>query len=237
MALSKLDAVWADDQEDKSYDVAWGDMDNDGDLDLAVAYADAPSKVYLNNGGTLQGTPVWTDTLIRFTYSVDWGDMDGDGYLDLALGNQCVEGDFFDCRQNVVFTNTLGTLGSSPAWTSGEFEATVAVAWGDVDLDGDLDLAVGNGTFVPDTFNNTTQGDVNRLYLNQNGQLSTFADWTSADAENTLDLAWGDVDGDGDLDLAAANYANGDDAISGIGQFDLPKPRWHLGNQCLMGIE
>ena len=81
------------------------------------------------------------------------------------------------------------------AWTSGDSDITRSVAWGDVDGDGDLDLAVGN------------EGSANKVYLNHNGVLQTAADnpWTSGDSDITWSVAWGDVDGDGDLDLAVGN--------------------------------
>ena len=72
-----------------------------------------------------------------------------------------------------------------------------AVAWGDWDGDGDLDLAVANF------------GQSNEVYENvEGGLLLDPADgmggarWT---ATRSTSLAWGDYDGDGDLDLAIGN--------------------------------
>ena len=81
-----------------------------------------------------------------------------------------------------------------------DVKRTAAVVVGDVDVDGDLDLVVGNV-------------GQDQLYLN-NGS-GTFTDATAARMpvanDNTRALALGDVDGDGDLDLVVGNgtYAGG----------------------------
>jgi subtilisin-like proprotein convertase family protein len=173
-----------------TWSVAWGDVDGDGDLDLAVGNDERPNRLYLNQGGALQQTAVWTSTEADSTASVAWGDVDGDGDLDLAVGN----GGWHSLESNRLYLNDGGALQTSAAWSSSEEDKTYAVAWGDVDGDGDLDLAVGNFR------------QPNRLYLNQGGALQTNAAWSSRWIYETESLAWGDVDGDGDLDLAVASW-------------------------------
>ena len=99
-------------------------------------------------------------------------------------------------------SNQNGVLQTADPWMSGDADITYSVAWGDVDGDGDLDLAAGN------------YGQANKVYLNQGGfqggvlgMLQTAADtpWISGDIGKTLSVVFGDVDGDGDLDLAAGN--------------------------------
>ena len=101
------------------------------------------------------------------------------------------------------------TDGPDVLFTSPEPRHSQAVAWGDVDGDGDLDLAVGNGVF-PSASSRLNLGQYNRadqLYLNNGRGQFTAHDLAAepAGADDTRGLAWGDWDGDGDLDLAAAN--------------------------------
>ena len=87
--------VWHSIEHDLSRGVAWGDWDNDGDLDLAVANEGDPNRVYENTGSTLQ--LAWSSRENDNTMSVAWADVDGDGDLDLAFGN---------VGQNRIYRNT-----------------------------------------------------------------------------------------------------------------------------------
>ncbi len=186
--------------------VAWGDWDNDADLDLALGarvYENIATRLILNENASTG----W-DGHIEAT-SVAWGDINGDGYLDLAVGTK---------NENRVYRNARGERGinfsQEPSWESRDIKQTTDLAWGDVDGDKDLDLAVANSAdwrFQP-----------NQVFENVDGQLSSAAAWETASAGvrdsqlmRSQSVAWGDMDGDGDLDLAVANFCSGRGCDSG----------------------
>ena len=176
--------------------VALGDLDGDGDLDVFLGSSSGQSnEVWLNEGGDQWGTMgefVNSGQSLGSadTYAVALGDLDGDGDLDAYVGNGNGEPD------EVWRNDGLGTFTDSGQSLGGR--ATWAVALGDVDADGDLDAFVGNVRY----------GDIsargNRVWLNNGAATFTNSGQNLGDADS-LSVALGDVDGDGDLDAFVGN--------------------------------
>ncbi|MEZ4662229.1 MAG: VCBS repeat-containing protein [Caldilineaceae bacterium] len=186
--------AWTAPVTESTQSIAWGDMDGDGHLDLAVGNTSKPNKIYKNNGSVLGNTAVYIATITDPTWSVAWGDMDGDGRLDLAVGNYGDPVNVNDNKPNRVYRNMGGGV-FQPVWTTADIFHTRSVAWGDADGDGDLDLAVGNDKL-----------EASGIYKNEGSVLQAAVAERLGEKHVARSMAWGDVDGDGDLDLAVGYF-------------------------------
>lgn len=187
-----LDTSWSVDA-DLTSAVAWADINGDGPLDLVIASKDGPSRVYLNNGNTLETEPVWESPEGDYASSLSVGDVDKDGDVDFVVGSKHIIKPVRLYRNN---SNQIdGSIRFENVWESpsADIRDVRAIALGDVNQDGFLDLAVGNF------------GDPVYLYLNKNGIFEAEYSWSSHDGNQTDALQWGDYDGDGDLDLFEGN--------------------------------
>ncbi len=173
-------------------DAEWADIDNDGDLDLAlsgVTETGTPkTRIYRNNGvGNFTEDTVDMPGLL-FS-AMDWGDYDSDGDLDLALSGARYHSTKYFEPVVQIWRNQNGQLSNTrielPSVMQGD------VAWGDYDSDGNLDLLLIGGTDVG-------SGRSGRLYHNEEGVLVPRIAVPGVAASNAV---WGDYDGDNDLDL------------------------------------
>jgi hypothetical protein len=176
--------------------VAWGDYDGDGDLDLLVtgvtsasAQGVAATRLYRNDGGVFTSVPHPFPDCYRG--AVAWGDYDNDGDLDVVITGT---------NASALFASVWRNDGNGNFTDAGAGLTAVDigyVAWGDYDNDGDLDLLIGGDTL-------TSDGGYSRIYRNDGG---TFSD-VNAGLQGLLwsSAAWGDYDNDGDLDIMLMGY-------------------------------
>lgn len=177
--------------------IAIGDFNGDGKLDLAVPVQGGAVVILLGDGTGSFGS--FTDFFLADDpgspgvpsnpgFSVGIADLNGDGKLDLAVMSQ---------NTNIVSV-LLGTgTGSFSAATGfpvgGTPVAFGAIAIGDLNGDGKLDLAV-------------TDGESNVSILLGTG-TGSFEPFTSVSAGTSPSaVAIGDFNQDGKPDLAVANY-------------------------------
>jgi len=176
---------------------AWGDYDNDGDLDVLVTgfdvFGDGPShkisKIFRNESGSF--TAINAGLTASSSGSVAWGDYDNDGDLDILLTGESDSGII-----SKIYNNDSGTFTDIEAGLTGVAGSySSSVAWGDYDNDGDLDILLTGGS---------DSGQIFKIYNNDSG---TFTDIEAGltGGENDKSAAWGDFDNDGDLILVRSS--------------------------------
>ncbi|HTX36596.1 MAG TPA: FG-GAP-like repeat-containing protein, partial [Bryobacteraceae bacterium] len=180
--------------------LAAGDFNGDGKPDLATS-----SGVALGNGSGTFGSVIGYPAGLSAGYIVT-GDFNGDGKLDLAVapGNPA---DLLTTAPSgpisILLGNGDGTFRQPIAYNAGA--QPYAIATGDFNGDGKLDLAVadyGAGALLG--------ADGGGIYLFLGNGDGTFTAGASFSAgQYPLHLAAADVNGDGKLDLVVATTNNG----------------------------
>lgn len=122
--------------------------------------------------------------------SASWGDYDNDGDPDIVISGKSEDAND-DAPVTIIYRNDDGSFTDIEAGLTGVEKG--AAAWGDYDSDGDLDLALSG--------DNPAGQDTARIYKNEGSDTFVPIGAYIDGAENAA-LDWGDIDNDGDLDLA-----------------------------------
>lgn len=197
----------------KGLGVAVLDIENDGWLDLAVANDTQPNYLYQNLGdgrfedaGVLAGIAFAENGAARGAMGIDASDYDGDGLPDLVIGNFSNEMVSLYHNEGVGFF-----IDQAPVSEIGR-NSLLTLAFGafffDYDLDGREDIFLANG-HVENDIAAVQQRVTWRQppHLFQNTGDGGFREVTDASPDLARPMvgrgaAFGDIDGDGDPDLA-----------------------------------
>lgn len=176
---------------------AWGDYDNDGDLDIVASGVDEAAlnivTLLWKNEGNGNFTKV--DALlpgVTFHPAISWNDYDSDGDLDLLLAGTSLENNSL-VRVADIWKNHEGSfiaIGAGLTPVNG-----VCADWADYDNDGDPDLILAG-------YDGNT--GVTELWKNNNGTLEKMS--IVFPALETPSVKWGDYDNDGAPDLILSGY-------------------------------
>jgi hypothetical protein len=192
------------------------DFDNDGWTDVYVANDSNPSALYRNNHdgtftdiGIKAGCAYSQDGKPQAGMGIAIGDYDHNGTMDIFKTN-------FAGDTSTLYANTGNGLCEDRTFAGGIGLNTRWLGWGtsfvDLDNDGWLDLFLTNGHVYPEVRQLKTEaGYEQRKVIYRNLGNGRFADITEqlgppvTDPKAGRGAAFGDLDDDGQIDVAIAN--------------------------------
>jgi hypothetical protein len=213
-------------------DLEFGDVDDDGDLDIVLAdwgpgsnmnNAGGRTLLWLNDGQGNFNDVTKTqmpDVLIQFSWDLEFIDFDNDFDLDIVVScKRCGSSRLFVNDGKGVYTDKWGL----PAYTNNyEFEPM------DVNGDGYLDLVtVNDGEVVKQDFGSRRE----HIFLNKEGKYfvdATEEHWPASEniGEDDNNVVFLDYDSDGDPDFLLSSLTGEDRLLvnDGRGKFTLAQP-------------
>lgn len=193
----------------------WGDVNNDGWIDLYIGSYQEADRLYLNNGPINNGDVTFTDITFdagifneEETISVHMADIDNDGFLDIYVANFLADNKLYKNNGNLTFSDYTNTAGVN------DDSYSMACAFFDYDNDGDQDLYLAHDFEIP-----------NILFQNDGaGNFTNVANSAGVDyAGHGMGVDVADINRDGaldfyitDLDENVLFLNNGDGTFSNI---------------------
>ena len=188
---------------------AWGDVEGDGDLDLAVTRLGDPVQLFVNDGaGRFADESSVRGVSARGANGASFADFDNDGDADLVL-----VGDGPDALLRNDGSGRFTDVAESAGIADPDYRG-ISASWGDFDADGFLDLYVTN--YMRCTGKWDTEEEIianvayfpDRLYHNNgDGTFRDVSSWLGEPDTNGAGFTatWFDYNGDNRLDLYLAN--------------------------------
>jgi hypothetical protein len=191
---------WTSDVKGNAFAVDFGDMNNDGRPDLAVAtgWCYDPQRfyhnyIYLNVDGTLESSASWQSDDVYHSMGVLWVDADDDGWLDVAfIGTD---------SETRIYRNHEGVIETTASWQTEDSHRQygIMLTVGDVSTDGILDL------FATDNIQLGGSGLFKQYNGLSEGFFETKFSWSYYEGYGSA-VALADVNGDDKLDLATGAW-------------------------------
>lgn len=183
-------------QSENSTSSDWYDINGDGRLDVIIgnSYGDAQNDVFLNLGNMTFLEQEFGDltTDAKRSEDVKWIHLNDDDFVDVYVANNG------GGQTNDMYINTGNNsfIKVDTGYIATDAFRSEAIAYGDIDGDGDIDVFVANAS-----------NQANNLYIN-NGN-TTFTKRTSGHIVTATKSSYSahmcDIDGDNDLDLFVGN--------------------------------
>jgi len=194
--------------------IAWGDYDRDGDLDLALMGTEQGyiTKLYRNDSGVFVDS---NNELARQSEGdLGWVDFDNDGYLDLVVTGKDLEA---ATVLNIYKNDGAGTLVMIDNGTPIDGVTDATLAFGDSDADGDIDMVLAGLTVGDDGQINYIMNLYENEYNTSGGALIFKRnDKFNREGFTNGDIEFADLDNDGDLEIIYAGTGRGDNPVGGI---------------------